>query len=191
MLSLPSCPGVQSFSQQMQAYKQLPACVLCVTLQLPAPTYKVPSLVSLPGRTESGLTAGLVAAKEWLHSRIAYQLQQLASANVSTKVLALWLLSTPFIVLAAMWYQKAAQVSFKEAMYKVSSGHWLCVCWWRVLASKALAFSRPPEAVGVPQSWSPLCHLCLVAGCFYPSSTAMTPGSTGSSPASLHPSRLH
>lgn len=87
--------------------------------QLPAPTYKVPSLVSLPGRTESGLTASLVAAKEWLHSRIAYQLQQLASANVSTKVLALWLLSMPFITLAAAGYQQVAKVSFKEAMYKV------------------------------------------------------------------------
>jgi hypothetical protein len=54
-----------------------------------------------------------------MHSRVAYQLQQLASANVSTKVLALWLLSMPFIALAAALYQQAAAVTFKEAMYKV------------------------------------------------------------------------
>ena len=87
--------------------------------QLPAPTYKVPSLVSLPGPADDGFKAGLVAAHEWLHSRIAYQLQQLASANVSTKMLALWLLALPFIMLAAAVYQQAATVSFKEAMYKV------------------------------------------------------------------------
>jgi hypothetical protein len=92
--------------------------------QLPAPTYKVPSLVSLPGPAEHGLTASMVAAKEWLHSRIAYQLQQLASANVSTKVLALWLLSMPFIMMAATFYQAAAEVSFREAMYKVSRGQY-------------------------------------------------------------------
>lgn len=90
--------------------------------QLAAPTYKVPSLVVLPERTKDGLTGSLVAAQEWLHSRVAYQLQQLASANVSTKVLALWLLSMPFIALAAALYQKAAEVSFKEAMYKVRPG---------------------------------------------------------------------
>lgn len=89
--------------------------------QLPAPTYKVPSLVVLPERTKDGVTASLVAAQEWLHSRVAYQLQQLASANVSTKVLALWLLSMPFIALAAALYQKAAAITFKEAMYKVCS----------------------------------------------------------------------
>jgi hypothetical protein len=88
--------------------------------QLPAPTYKVPSLVVLPERTKNGMAASLVAAQEWLHSRIAYQLQQLASANVSTKVLGLWLVSMPFIALAAALYQKAAAVSFREAMYKVS-----------------------------------------------------------------------
>lgn len=93
--------------------------------QLPAPTYKVPSLVSLPGPADDGLTASVVAAQEWLHSRIAYQLQQLASANVSTKVLALWLLALPFIMLAAAFYQRAAEVSFKEAMYKVRMG---CAC---------------------------------------------------------------
>jgi hypothetical protein len=54
--------------------------------QLPEPSYKVPSLVSLPGPSEHGVTAALVAAQEWAHSRVAYQLQQLAAANVSTKV---------------------------------------------------------------------------------------------------------
>lgn len=92
--------------------------------QLPAPTYKVPSLVSLPGPVDEGLSASLVAAGEWMHSRVAYQLQQLASANVSTKVLALWMLALPFIMLAAAVYQQAAAVSFREAMYKVSS--WGC-----------------------------------------------------------------
>lgn len=81
---------------------------------------QVPSLVSLPGPAEDGSVASsLIAAQEWLHSRIAYQLQQLASANVSTKVLALWLLALPFIMLAAALYQQAATVSFREAMYKV------------------------------------------------------------------------
>lgn len=87
--------------------------------QLPAPSYKVPSLESLPGPTHDGLTATMLAAKEWLHGRVAYRLQQLATAHVSTKVLALWLVALPFIMLAAAVYQRAAAVSFKEAMYKV------------------------------------------------------------------------
>jgi hypothetical protein len=36
---------------------------------LPPPSYRVPLLVSLPSAADDGITASLVAAKDWVHGR--------------------------------------------------------------------------------------------------------------------------
>ncbi|KAF6266746.1 hypothetical protein COO60DRAFT_11327 [Scenedesmus sp. NREL 46B-D3] len=86
---------------------------------LPPPSYRVPLLVSLPSAVDDGVTATVVAAKDWVHGRVAYHLQQLATANISTKVVVLSLFATPFILLFGYMYHKAAHVKFGAAMYKV------------------------------------------------------------------------
>jgi hypothetical protein len=48
-------------------------------------------------------------------------LQQLATANISTKVVVLSLFATPFILLFGYMYHKAAHVKFGAAMYKASA----------------------------------------------------------------------
>lgn len=53
--------------------------------------------------------------------RVAYHLQQLATANISTKVVVLSLFATPFILLFGYMYHKAAHVKFGAAMYKAST----------------------------------------------------------------------
>jgi hypothetical protein len=53
--------------------------------------------------------------------RVAYHLQQLATANISTKVVVLSLFATPFILLFGYMYHKAAHVKFGAAMYKVTA----------------------------------------------------------------------
>jgi hypothetical protein len=61
--------------------------------------------------------------------RVAYHLQQLATANISTKVVVLSLFATPFILLFGYMYHKVAHVKFGAAMYKVTAaGRQLRLC---------------------------------------------------------------
>eukprot|EP00879_Flechtneria_rotunda_P014393 GHRR01015040.1.p1 GENE.GHRR01015040.1~~GHRR01015040.1.p1 ORF type:complete len:1094 (+),score=407.36 GHRR01015040.1:691-3972(+) len=87
--------------------------------QLLTPTYHVPSLVSVPAPLDDDWTSALIAVKEWVHGRVAYHFQQVATAHVSQKVLALWLFAFPFILVFGYVYKQVAQVTMKEAMYKV------------------------------------------------------------------------
>eukprot|EP00882_Tetradesmus_deserticola_P008460 GHRQ01008921.1.p1 GENE.GHRQ01008921.1~~GHRQ01008921.1.p1 ORF type:complete len:661 (+),score=305.40 GHRQ01008921.1:513-2495(+) len=120
-------PAVQAAHQQhMVRQPQLPLPALPLPLRqqldldaLPAPSYRVPLLVSLPSAVDDGISATVVAAKDWVHGRVAYHLQQLATANISTKVVVLSLFATPFILLFGYMYHKAAHVKFGAAMYKV------------------------------------------------------------------------
>ncbi|KAF8072886.1 Utp11 [Scenedesmus sp. PABB004] len=88
--------------------------------QLPPPSYRVPSLVSLPAQAEAeGWQAHVVAAREWFLGRLAYNLQLLAAAPVGSKVLAVALAALPFIAVFGALYAVAARVQLGAAMYKV------------------------------------------------------------------------
>lgn len=53
--------------------------------------------------------------------RLAYHLQQLATANLTTKFLALWVVALPFILLFGSMYRIAARTTVSAAMYKVNT----------------------------------------------------------------------